>query len=89
MVETMLYAFASPYIWFIRKDVSESFSSSEKVAEVPPFLIIGGNAGTGKTKLLLFINKLLGNKQDIYDSTRFLSLLTKYHKTCLEAVVKN
>jgi len=65
--ETILYAFASPYIWFIRKDVSESFSSSEKVAEVPPFLIIGGNAGTGKTKLLLFINKLLGNKQDIYD----------------------
>ena len=65
--QVILYAFTSPFIWMMRRDLKETYPNvSEKIAEIPPFLIVGGNAGTGKTKLLLFINRLLGNKQDIY-----------------------
>ena len=64
--EAILFAFVSPFIWMMRKEV-EKERSKEKIAEIPIILILGGLANTGKTKLLLFINQLLGNSFDVFN----------------------
>lgn len=50
----------------MRKAVKKE-KGDEKVAEVPIVLILGGLANTGKTKLILFINKLLGNNFEVFN----------------------
>ncbi len=64
--EAILFAFTSPFIWMMRREVKKE-RSEEKVAEIPIILILGGLANTGKTKLLLFINKLLGNNFEVFN----------------------
>ncbi|MCS7123340.1 MAG: phospholipase D family protein [Candidatus Aenigmarchaeota archaeon] len=64
--EAILYAFTSPFFFYIRQNVKKN-KSEEKIAEIPIILILGGNANTGKTKLLLFINRLLGNNYAIFN----------------------
>ncbi|WP_297209662.1 MULTISPECIES: phospholipase D family protein [Thermodesulfovibrio] len=64
--EAILFAFTSPFIYLIRKSVKKH-RGDEKLAEIPIVLILGGLANTGKTKLLLFINKLLGNNYEVFN----------------------
>ncbi|GLI52323.1 phospholipase D family protein [Thermodesulfovibrio yellowstonii] len=64
--EAILFAFTSPFIYLIRKHVKKH-KGDEKLAEIPIVLILGGLANTGKTKLLLFINKLLGNNFEVFN----------------------
>ncbi|MFN3603757.1 MAG: phospholipase D family protein [Leptonema sp. (in: bacteria)] len=64
--EAILFAFTSPFIYLMRKTIKKN-KSDEKVAEIPIILILGGLANTGKTKLLLFINKLLGNCFEVFN----------------------
>jgi NgoFVII restriction endonuclease len=58
--EIILYAFMSPYIWKIRKDYSIEQGRNSVNRNFPPFLIVGGKAGSGKTTILEFITMLLG-----------------------------
>lgn len=81
--EAILYTFTSPVVWLMREDVYHNMSK-EKVAEIPPFLIIGGTAGTGKTKLLMFMNQLLGNKYPILDYKK----IDNRGKTYLESLIR-
>ncbi len=64
--EAILYAFTSPFIYLMRKSVRKE-KGDEKIAEIPIVLILGGLANTGKTKLLLFINRLLGNNFEVFN----------------------
>lgn len=64
--EAIIFAFTSPFIYLIRKSVKKH-RGDEKLAEIPIVLILGGLANTGKTKLLLFINKLLGNNYEVFN----------------------
>lgn len=64
--EAILFAFTSPFIYLMRKAVRKE-KGEEKIAEIPIVLILGGLANTGKTKLLLFINKLLGNNFEVFN----------------------
>jgi len=64
--ESILFAFTSPLIHVIRKSIKDE-KEMEKVAEMPIILILGGHSGAGKTKLLRFINGLLGNDFDVFD----------------------
>lgn len=64
--EAILFAFTSPFIYLMRKAVRKE-RGEEKVAEIPIILILGGLANTGKTKLLLFINRLLGNEFEVFN----------------------
>lgn len=64
--EAILFAFTSPFIYLIRKSVKKH-RGDEKLAEIPIVLILGGLANTGKTKLLLFINKFLGNNYEVFN----------------------
>lgn len=64
--ESVLFAFVSPFIWLMRRELKKD-KAEEKVAEIPVILILGGLANTGKTKLLLFINKLLGNRFEVFN----------------------
>ncbi|GAB4434911.1 MAG: phospholipase D family protein [bacterium] len=74
--EAILYAMMSPLIWMIRKDVANKFGQ-EKLAEIPLMLILGGQANTGKSKLLMFINKLVGNDFDVFN---YKDLDTREHR---------
>lgn len=59
--ELILYSFLSPYIWKIRNQhVLESGIESVR-SDFPPFMFVGGVAGSGKTTALEFISLLLGN----------------------------
>lgn len=64
--EAILFSFTSPFIYLIRKSIKKH-KGDEKLAEVPIVLILGGLANTAKTKLLLFINKLLGNNFEVFN----------------------
>lgn len=64
--EAILFAFTSPFIYLMRKKVKKE-KGDEKVAEIPIVLILGGLANTGKTKLILIINKLLGNNFEVFN----------------------
>lgn len=59
VMEAILYAFMGPYLWKAREDLVQDRGQESARAEIPPFLIIGGKARSGKTTLLEFINKLV------------------------------
>ncbi|MEM0143351.1 MAG: phospholipase D-like domain-containing protein [Candidatus Parvarchaeum sp.] len=63
--EAILFAFTSPFIWLFRQDIYNE-KGTEKVAEIPIVMILGGEANTGKTKLLNTINQLLGNNFQVF-----------------------
>lgn len=60
VMEAILYAFMGPYLWKARSDLAREQGLSGMRALIPPFLIVGGRARSGKTTLLEFINRLLG-----------------------------
>ncbi len=60
----------------MRRDI-ERTKGKEKIAEIPVFLILGGQAGTGKTKLLSSISRLVGNGGRFED---FKNIKTKEHR---------
>jgi hypothetical protein len=59
VMEAILYAFMGPYLWKAREDLVEERGQVSSRAAIPPLLIIGGKARSGKTTLLEFINKLI------------------------------
>lgn len=59
VMEAILYAFTSPFLFEIKK----LSRTSEERNDVPQFLFIGGTAGSGKSSLLKMIAKMMG----IYD----------------------
>jgi hypothetical protein len=65
--EVILYSFMSPYIWKIREETKKT--NELLIHDIPVFLIIAGQSRTGKSRLLSFINKLLGayKEVEIYD----------------------
>ncbi|MEM1684991.1 MAG: phospholipase D-like domain-containing protein [Nanopusillaceae archaeon] len=63
--EAILFAFTSPFIHLFRADIYKE-KSPEKVAEIPIVMILGGEANTGKTKLLNTINQLIGNSFPVF-----------------------
>ncbi len=65
VTEAILFSLVSVFIWLMRRKTAELYGK-EKLAEIPLMLIIGGQANTGKSKLLFFINKMLGNNYDVY-----------------------
>ena len=66
VTEAILFSLLSVFIWLMRRKTAE-LHGKEKLAEIPLMLVIGGQANTGKSKLLLFINKLLGNNYEVYN----------------------
>ena len=66
VTESILFSLMSVFIWLMRNKTADLYGK-EKLAEIPLMLIIGGQANTGKSKLLFFINKLLGNNYDVYN----------------------
>ncbi len=66
VTEAILFSLMSVFIWLMRRKTAE-LHGKEKLAEIPLMMIIGGQANTGKSKLLFFINKLLGNNYDVYN----------------------
>jgi len=83
--ESILFAFTSPLIHVIRKTIKDE-KEMEKVAEVPIILILGGHSGAGKTKLLRFINRLIGNEYDIYDYAKDID---SRNKTLLRYLIES
>lgn len=60
--EAILYAFSSPFIWKIRQIHAKNKGRDTALSDIPPFLVIAGQAWTGKTHLLEFISRLLGTQ---------------------------
>lgn len=60
--EVILYSFLSVFLFKIREDYGLDVGKPEKREDIPIFLIIGGRAKSGKSSLLTFISKLLGNR---------------------------
>jgi hypothetical protein len=58
--EAILYAFSAPYFWKMRELIKAEQIGD--VLDIQPFMVIGGAARSGKTKLLEFINRLLGGR---------------------------
>lgn len=56
--ETILYAFASAYIFKLRQE-----TTSSRRIDIPIMLIIGGRASSGKSSLLAYIDALLSGRQ--------------------------
>lgn len=55
--ETILYAFASAYIFKLRQE-----TTSSRRTDIPIMLIIGGRASSGKSSLLAYIDALLSGR---------------------------
>lgn len=64
--ESILYAFVSPYIWRIREEYSKLGNSNEVRTSVPLFLLIAGQAQSGKTHLLQFISSITNSNSDFF-----------------------
>ncbi|WP_025270475.1 phospholipase D family protein [Hippea sp. KM1] len=60
--EAILYAFSSPFLWKIREIHAKNKGRDTALSDIPPFLVIAGQAWTGKTHLLEFISRLLGTQ---------------------------
>jgi hypothetical protein len=59
--EVILYSFMSVFLFKVREDYGMDVGKLEKREDIPVFLIVGGRAKSGKSSLLTFISKLLGN----------------------------
>ena len=74
IMETVLYAFTSPFLWEIRERIVRG--SSETVGlNVPAFLMLGASAQAGKTTLLECLSRLMCLNQDTrmlhYDEVKY------------------
>ncbi len=68
--ETILYSFVSPYIWKMRDEYARLDNKDEARASVPIFLLIAGQSQSGKTHLIKFISRILGNYGQYYHFTK-------------------
>ena len=59
--EVILYSFMSVFLFKVREDYGLDVGKPEKREDIPVFLIIGGRAKSGKSSLLTFVSRLLGN----------------------------
>lgn len=59
VVETIFYAFTSPFFQEIRKILSANSEGTDNL-NVPMFMFLGGSSHSGKTSLLKLIIKMLG-----------------------------
>lgn len=59
--EVILYSFMSVFLFKLREDYGLDVGKPEKREDIPAFLIIGGRAKSGKSSLLTFVSRLLGN----------------------------
>ncbi|GAV24843.1 hypothetical protein ciss_07760 [Carboxydothermus islandicus] len=66
VMEAIMYAFLSPYIWLARRRISIESGSEVVKTDIPIYLVIGGKAKSGKTTALEFIGLLLGYKAPYY-----------------------
>jgi len=63
--EAILYAFLSPFIWYIRKESSNLYGE-KSLADIPIFFMMGGKARSGKTTAIEFIALLMGQRRQHY-----------------------
>lgn len=84
--ESILYAFVSPYIWRIREEYSKLGNSNEVKTSVPLFLLIAGQAQSGKTHLLQFISSITNNNGSFfhYKSAAKLSSLEQINPQAID-----
>lgn len=59
--EVILYSFMSVFLFKVREDYGLEVGKPEKREDIPVFMIIAGRAKSGKSSLLTFISRLLGN----------------------------
>ncbi len=81
--EAILFSFVSPFIWLIRKQVDTEYSR-EKLAEIPVFMIIGGQANTGKTKLIRSISLMTGGGGHYAD---YKTIESQKHRVILDVLL--
>ena len=77
--ESILYSFVSPYIWKIRDEYARLDNKDEARASVPVFLLIAGLSQSGKTHLIKFISKIIGNYGQYYHYSRQSKLSSLDH----------
>jgi hypothetical protein len=77
--EVILYSFVSSYIWKIREEYARLDNKDEARASVPVFLLIAGLSQSGKTHLIKFISKIIGNCGHYYHYNRQSKLSSLDH----------
>jgi len=77
--EVILYSFVSSYIWKIREEYARLDNKDEARASVPVFLLIAGLSQSGKTHLIKFISKIIGNCGQYYHYNRQSKLSSLDH----------
>lgn len=77
--ESILYSFVSAYIWKLRDEYARLDNKDEARASVPVFLLIAGLSQSGKTHLIKFISKIIGNNGQYYHYTRQSKLSSLEH----------
>lgn len=70
VIEAIAFAFTSPFL----SEIRQSTSLSSESLDIPPFAVIGGTGGSGKSKLLNIINKMLG-LNDLTEPTTYSELV--------------
>lgn len=66
IMEAILFAFTSPYMWKFRQDIVSRTNAESHRSTFPVFLVLAGRAASGKTSVLEFIGMLLGNNTPFY-----------------------
>ncbi len=64
--EVLLYSFMAPYIWKIRDDAAMAENREEIRANMPIFMLVAGQSHSGKTTLIKFISRAMGNLGTYY-----------------------
>jgi hypothetical protein len=67
IMEIILFAFMSPFIWKHREDIVNNTCSESNRSTFPVFLIIAGRAASGKTSALEFVGMLMGNDSPFFN----------------------
>lgn len=70
VIEAIAFAFTSPFL----SEIRQSTSLSSESLDIPLFAVIGGTGGSGKSKLLNIINKMLG-LNDLTEPTTYSELV--------------
>jgi len=64
--EAILYSFMAPFIWKIREEFSKIDNKDEIKTNIPLFLLIAGQAQSGKTHLIRFISSITGSSGNYF-----------------------
>ncbi len=84
VMEIILFAFMSPFIWKLREEFVIKTASESNRSAFPIFLVITGRAASGKTTALEFIGMLLGNDAPYYIPYSSISNAKSVKKDILE-----